>query len=301
MQRLLFHNPDRHILQTSDLCLKSLTHVDEVASWKYNRHCHSDIAELMFLEEGTSEYSLGPDVYTLQAGDVIFVNAGVVHAEKPLGSEPFSLWTLSFSGVSLFGLEPNQLIPSSIYPVIAVGQVQGFLSQRFSDLYGELISPQLYTDERCKFIVGDILLQLSRILHTTSYNRDLRDPDSISDRAMQYINEHYTDPITLNELAELFYCSPYHLNHEMKRKLGISPINYLISRRLGEAQRLLLSTNMKIVKIADRVGYENTQYFTNLFKKYVGCSPRDFRRTFVSEYKDGTFDAKTPKGTQGDG
>ncbi|WKL01775.1 AraC family transcriptional regulator [Paenibacillus amylolyticus] len=90
------------------------------------------------------------------------------------------------------------------------------------------------------------------------------------------MDTNYRQNIKLKELADQFHIDFYYLIHMYKNHYGTSPYHYLIQRRMGEATRLLVSTNKKIWEIAKLVGYDNPNYFTILFTKTVGESPQKF-------------------------
>ena len=279
MHKLYFREPAHQTLQINNMRLYSLTYIHDIPSWHYASHSHTALEEIMFIESGTGVYTLDSVPYDVEAGDVIFVNAGVVHSECQK-SEDFRMWCCSFGGVSFYGLDAEQIIPRGMCPILKSGDLAPYLSERFRTLYQERLFPQIHTDELSKLIMGDVLLHLSRSLHSAPQEIVESTEETLSDQVKRYIDAHYAEQITLESLSKEFYVSTYYINHEMKNKLGISPINYLISRRIGEAQRLLLSTDLKISEIARQVGYDNAYHFTSLFKKNIGCSPQFFRQTY---------------------
>ena len=97
----------------------------------------------------------------------------------------------------------------------------------------------------------------------------------------EYIDEHYTEPMTLQSIANYLNFSPYYLSHVFKEMSGYSPIQYLIRRRIGEAQTLLITTDLPIIRIGEMVGYETQNYFNLQFTKCVGMPPKRFRQNFV--------------------
>lgn len=100
------------------------------------------------------------------------------------------------------------------------------------------------------------------------------------EQVMGWINENYAQKITLNGLAERFFISPFYLEKKFKESTGYSVNQYVIDRRMGEAQRLLIFENTSIKEIAISVGYSNLQYFYATFKKYTGKSPVIFRHLY---------------------
>ncbi|WP_407872236.1 AraC family transcriptional regulator [Paenibacillus sp. P36] len=104
----------------------------------------------------------------------------------------------------------------------------------------------------------------------------LKKPEIVS-QAVYYMNEHYSDTITLESLAELLNCSPRHLSRLFQDRFGQSPLDYLIRIRMDIAKQLICTTDATIEEIAFGLGYQDRYYFSRLFKKYVGMSPNHFK------------------------
>ena len=94
----------------------------------------------------------------------------------------------------------------------------------------------------------------------------------------RYIDTHYQENITLDQLAEVCHVSKYHLAHAFTEEYGISPINYLISKRLTEAEHLLRTTDFSLSLISNTTGFSSPSYFAQIFKKQKGMSPTQFRK-----------------------
>jgi len=86
------------------------------------------------------------------------------------------------------------------------------------------------------------------------------------------------EDITLQTLSDLTYLNKYYLVHAFKNYKGVSPINYLINRRLIEAKHLLATTNYPISKIAASIGFSSQSYFSQVFRKETGMSPNAYRQ-----------------------
>ncbi|MBR6748065.1 MAG: AraC family transcriptional regulator [Clostridia bacterium] len=95
--------------------------------------------------------------------------------------------------------------------------------------------------------------------------------------AVAYINAHYHEPLTLDVLAGALYVSPTYLCQLFRRFVGLSVVEYLRSRRLIEAQRLLSTTDMTISQIGERVGFGSGDYFIKTFRKAFGQTPGAYR------------------------
>ncbi|WP_394925374.1 response regulator [uncultured Robinsoniella sp.] len=95
---------------------------------------------------------------------------------------------------------------------------------------------------------------------------------------MKYVDENYTRDISLQEVAEYANLSVGYLSNYFKTEAGMNFIDYITYRRMERAKELLVSTNDKIYRIAEQVGYTNSQYFTTLFKKQIGVTPAEYRQ-----------------------
>ena len=88
--------------------------------------------------------------------------------------------------------------------------------------------------------------------------------------------------ITLDTLSNLSYVNKFHLVHLFTKQMGTSPINYLINKRIEEAKNLLTTTNHSIRDISTIVGFSNSSYFSQMFKKTTGDSPRSYKNLYSS-------------------
>jgi AraC family transcriptional regulator, regulatory protein of adaptative response / methylphosphotriester-DNA alkyltransferase methyltransferase len=93
-----------------------------------------------------------------------------------------------------------------------------------------------------------------------------------------WIENNYSAPITLSEIAELFHGSPFHLQRVFKRVQGISPTEFLQKTRMEKAIVLLQTSEKAVSEIAVAIGFQSTPYFITLFKKKFGCTPAAYRR-----------------------
>ncbi|PLS08902.1 response regulator transcription factor [Neobacillus cucumis] len=99
-------------------------------------------------------------------------------------------------------------------------------------------------------------------------------------RARDYIFEHFFEPsITLEKAAESLQVSPVYLSRIFKQELGISFVSLVTNLRVKKAISLLNSTDFSILEIAEKVGYDTQHYFSTAFKKVMGVSPNQYRKT----------------------
>ena len=95
---------------------------------------------------------------------------------------------------------------------------------------------------------------------------------------VDYIDSHYSQPLTLEVLADMCHGSTYHLLRTFKRIKNITPVEYIQKVRIANAKELLIATDNSIGEIGARVGLTNTPYFITLFKKKTGYTPLQYRK-----------------------
>ena len=110
--------------------------------------------------------------------------------------------------------------------------------------------------------------------------------DIIAGQVKNYIDTHFDEQFTLQDISNAIQVSPYHLAHMFKETTGYSPMQYTVRRRLGEAQSLLISTGMSVTEIAISVGFGNPCHFNTMFSKYIGMSPSRYRSSYVDRPGD---------------
>lgn len=120
----------------------------------------------------------------------------------------------------------------------------------------------------------DILLQ--------ELHQEVDGPNYSVHRIKQYIEEHYSEELTLGLLADQVYLSPNYLSNMFTKATGSSLNKYIKQVRMRKAQELLINTNMKITDISRTVGYPTTSYFIKNFQKMYGVTPMNYRMEYTT-------------------
>jgi len=94
----------------------------------------------------------------------------------------------------------------------------------------------------------------------------------------QYLDENFAADITLSAMANRYNISPSYLSLLFTERTGKNFIDYLTERRIKKAKELLKHTDMKIYEVSNAVGYKDSFYFSNCFKKIAGMSPSEYRK-----------------------
>ena len=98
------------------------------------------------------------------------------------------------------------------------------------------------------------------------------------ERATHYFNEHYNEQINIDDYAASRHMSTCWFIRSFRQIVKVTPMQYILSLRMANAQSLLESTEYNISEIAEAVGYDNPLYFSRLFHKHIGVSPSEYRK-----------------------
>lgn len=132
--------------------------------------------------------------------------------------------------------------------------------------------------EQCRTI-EDILKKLETLIVDTFYIQDdnsVQLKERLAVSLKEYMEQHYSEKISNQDLAEKFGFVENHLRKLFKGRYGMSPMDYLQMIRIAKSKELLRE-NMPVKVVAQRVGFQDALYFSKIFKKIEGCSPREYR------------------------
>lgn len=123
----------------------------------------------------------------------------------------------------------------------------------------------------------EFLLQILRVTQEAPMLQSAQPSPVTIQRVMAYINEHYAQPLTLEEIADAFFISKSYLSHEFVRYTNTSVYEYIQFRRICGA-KLLIASGVSLTDAAFQSGFNSYSSFLRTFRKTVGISPTDFQR-----------------------
>jgi len=234
---------------------------------------HLDVYVFCFSHENQLQIMINHSLTTLNEGQVLFGQA-CQNTLKIFGTGT-KYYILQIACAELKHLLKNSITIDStnnMFTVIDLAEESSLLKSMCEQLLRE-IKMKRESEMVTSSILECIVLMLARALQTNS-----RDEESFVKRTQKYIREHYREDLSLSDLASHVNVSVYYLSHIFKEKTGISPMKYAINCRMEQAKKLLINSADSISAIALEVGYDNSNYFSMLFKKTVGQSPLQYRR-----------------------
>lgn len=152
------------------------------------------------------------------------------------------------------------------------------LASTINKLVKECMSTSITKD-----VLADLSLQelLIRIIQTQTSNAieegSFKDPNTPITAVVEYIRLHIRENITLKQLSDKTCMSPTSFYRLFKRELGMSPIDFVLHEKIREAKKLLKNPSIQINEVCHLSGFEDANYFTRLFKKYEGVTPKQYQ------------------------
>lgn len=247
-------------------------------------HSNDSYSEVILLLSGGGEYFIGGQAYTVRPGDLVFFNAGVAHDQRTTPGEAQTSYGLAVTGFTNEGCRPNCLLPDDANPILSVGACLPSFENLFALLQEQLEKELPGYEHTVHYLTQAILAQIKELLNQRpdpTVNRDV-DEIPLATRVRAYLDENFCEDMSLQALSERFNISSYYLAHIFKDQFGYPPLQYILRRRIGLAQTLLITTNLPVGEIGARVGYYNPSHFNLIFTKNVGISPRKYRLNYLN-------------------
>ena len=240
-----------------------------------------ETAELIVIEKGRGRYMIDNQVYQIAEGDLLLLNTGVLHGLCPDGTDNLKTCRLGIRRLHLKGLTAGQLIDQNTVPVLSTGNLFAPV-QQFLDLFDTMMKePHKHQlSEAQDNLLAALLVTVMHIFSSVSRPNARIQKYSLGMHIKEYIDQHYLEDLRLNDIAAALHINPYYLSHTFKKVVGYSPIQYMIRRRIGESQNLLVNTSYTITDIALRCGYNNSNYFQAVFNSIVGMPPGRYRKAW---------------------
>lgn len=253
----------------------------EISTYPRILHSHPDHVEISIIYSGTSEYLIGNQRQLIEPGDVIVYNAGVVHDELSSAETQIGSYFFAVGNLTLPHLPPNALISSGINPVFHIKQDFGTIQTLCEAMLAHFEQKKSVWSPRIVHYETMALLEIIwQVIHEEQQMQILHPQDHVGQRIVAYIDAHYREPLTMKQLSEALHLSESYISHVFREMIGCPPMQYILRKKIGEAQTLLISTEDSISHIAQTVGFDSQSHFNKRFRSYVGISPGQFRKNY---------------------
>ena len=268
--------------------LVSYQKLSEYESGSFMWHWHPEI-EITYVQKGTMCYKVNHMVYHLKEGDIVFNNSGALHSGTMENQEDCAYIPVTFDPRLIYGFFQSTInskyvdpvIQDSMLPAICIDQSESW-HKPFREYLLRIIA---LDDKKPDFYELDITICLQsmwRLLleHITYEPQTSRENSLEYDRIkkiLSYIEENYQNKITLNDIAGHIHLCESECTRLFKRHMNTTLFAFLQEYRI-ERSLEFLQADQPVSAVADKAGFSDPNYYSKVFAKIKGCSPREYRK-----------------------
>ena len=227
--------------------------------------------QFLFTSSGTGVLCVDGKKYIQKKGSVFYLAPGKPHEYRPADGDWVTNW------IVFRGKYASELMKSMGFDGFKCAEnfdIDG-CGRIFRQIFSAASDP-VNGGEKASALVYKYVLAVRRSMFSDV--RKSGTMNGIAEKAIVYISENYMTDISDEKLASLSGVSVNHFCRIFKAETSMRPLEYIAGRRIAEAKSLLVNTKLEIGEVGRRVGYEDRNYFSIVFRRTEGVSPREYRR-----------------------
>ncbi|MEE0795150.1 MAG: AraC family transcriptional regulator [Oscillospiraceae bacterium] len=248
--------------------------------WHSTLHTHA-CTEIFYVVGGSGKFNIEGKLLPVTTDDMVIVNPNVEHTEVSYNQRPLEYIVLGVEGLEYSAGEDAD----ERWFMTNLQNAREALLHALREMLREIEFKAVGYELICQDLLEVLILRLMRhaglqFLPTkTEHRKPGRKPSKECAAVRHYIDNHFKENINLDMLSELVHVNKYYMVHSFTKEYGISPINYLISRRIEESKYLLSDTDHSLSQISHILGFSSPSYFSQSFRRLEDMSPMEFRRS----------------------
>lgn len=253
--------------------------------YKMNEPHNHKVYEIYYLNSGTRKFFIEGDIFTISKGDLVLIDKDVMHQTTFTSNKTHERTYVLFTDryitplIEKYGRECIETCFSQKVFTIPAGRRE-YVENLLYQLECEYKNPDNYSDKLMECYITEIMLFLIRYVDYIGDEvvRELSATDEIMQLAAKYIIENYNKILSLKDVADYVNMSSTYFSKRFKVTTGIGFKEFLLNIRIKKASQLLLNTDYKITDVAYSCGFNDSNYFGDVFKKIKGLSPLQYRK-----------------------
>ena len=243
-------------------------------------HSHS-YHELYFLLSGERRYFVGHEIYDVEPGNLVLIPGDTLHRTTSPARLGYERYVLYFNETDISGLVSG--IGKDVFDEFINKGCITLPSEQSEVIRRCLESLECEGDKRDNLTRSIKQNMLERIIliairYGEKKEKGNRGAEGKIEEIARYISENYKNEITLSEAAAMAYMEETYFSKKFKKLTGFGFKEYLIYTRIKAAQKMLWQTDVSVTEISDVCGFSSSNYFGDVFRRYVGMSPSEYRK-----------------------
>lgn len=267
-------NPDQSFTIRGTAKLLNVASARYGGDWHSVPHTHNHM-ELFFIVGGKGQFLIDDQLYPVDINTLVMINPNVTHTEVSLNAQPLEYIVLGIDGIELAtsNTSNGQFSILNHYESMEI-------SSCLRNILREMEQKNPGYEDVCQAYMEILIIRLMR----TTALAVPAEPQTVSTNRQcaavrRYIDLHFKEPLTLEQLAEEGHMNKFYLSHAFKKEYGLSPINYMISKRIDESKYLLAETDLSMSQIAQLLGFSSLSYFSQVFHRTQDITPKEYRQS----------------------
>lgn len=241
--------------------------------WRSIPHAHS-YTELFYVIGGDGQFRIGGELFPVRENHLVVINPNIMHTEVSYADHPLEYIVVGIEGPELHIQDEHEgrfcvLDVPEKAPLL--GCMQSILREMQERREGYEVMCQAYTNMLMVHLMRSDTL---RIIDAPVQPHQGSQCASVR----HYIESHYKESLTLDQLADYAKINKYYLSHAFLREYGVPPMRYMLDCRIREGQRLLVETDLSLGQIASILGFSSASYFSQAFRRTASLSPAEYRK-----------------------
>ena len=242
--------------------------------WHSVPHTHNHM-ELFFIVGGRGQFLIENQLYPVDVNNLVIINPNVVHTEVSLNAQPLEYIVLGVAGIQLATSDTSNG-QFSILDHFESAEISGCLR----NILREMEQKNTGYEDVCQAYMEILIIRLMRsTAFAVPSESQMLSVNHQCAVVRRYIDLHFKEALTLEQLAEEGHMNKFYLSHAFKREFGVSPINYMISKRIEESKYLLAETDLSMTQIAQLLGFSSLSYFSQVFRRTQSVTPMEYRQS----------------------
>jgi len=284
-------------MEVMDITKEFSIQLKEDYGWNMHKLHFHDYLEFMLVLSNDGEFFLQKNICAIKQNTLFIINSSTLHRTVNTSNlQHFKRYVLHISPLLLSQISTSRTNFSSMisdhFYCIPLTPEQSEHIINLSEQLINLPKDNFGADVRCKIVLLEFIVEAMSaatnrppVVEMTNgdYNRILP--------VLQYIEDHFTEQISLEDLSKYFSINKYHLCHMFKNVTSFSIFEYIIQKRILKARELLRSP-ISVQEAGELAGFQTNSYFIRTFRKYTGISPRKYAQQYIQSENSTLIDMK---------
>ncbi|MDU1031087.1 MAG: AraC family transcriptional regulator [Anaerococcus obesiensis] len=249
------------------------------SSDKINSRIHfHPFTEFYYILDGKGKFSIEDKIIDTSKDDFFIINSNVGHSIYSNENENLTFISFGVDSIFVKNIKNDDSLEEDKYIFKNIEENKDYFINSFNTIHDEFNSGDMFAQSMANAKASEFVISLLR-----KYKNDFEITNDIKinkqiDYIKNFIDNNYSEDIKLESLSKMAFMNKFHLIAEFKQSYRVTPIDYLILKRIEVTKNLLISTNHSMEEISSIVGFNSQSYFNQVFRKKVGITPSQFRK-----------------------